>query len=148
MKQKILFLSCLHQIEYRDHSPGQRCSSQTKRGVTLTVMLRVELSQWEVLIFYPLFWLRRSWYDSDHDIAITYSANMSILLNQRFVPKLLQVNNCEIVAFFFISAITWHDIQQLSINLHQNLPSLFNLWTDKTIHVNLCKKLRNQSPKE
>ena len=26
-------------------------------------------------------------------------------------------------------AITWHDIQQLSIN-YQNLPSLFNLWTE------------------
>ena len=24
--------------------------------------------------------------------------------------------------------------------MHQNLLSLFNLWTDKTIHVNLCKK--------
>ena len=24
--------------------------------------------------------------------------------------------------------------------IYQNLPSLFNLWTDKTIHVNLCKK--------
>ena len=40
-----------------------------------------------------------------------------------------------------ISAITWHDI-------HQNLPSLFNLWTDKTINVKLCKKLRNRSQKE
>ena len=27
--------------------------------------------------------------------------------------------------------ITWHD---------QNLPSLFNLWADKTIRVNLCRK--------
>ena len=32
---------------------------------------------------------------------------------------------------FFISAITWHDIQQLSINL----PEFTQLWTDKTIHV-------------
>ena len=24
--------------------------------------------------------------------------------------------------------------------MYQNLPSLFNLWTDKTIHVNLCKE--------
>ena len=28
------------------------------------------------------------------------------------------------------------------------LPSLFNLWTDKTIHVNLYKKLSNRSQKE
>ena len=51
----------------------------------------------------------------------------------------LMINDYEIVVKFFLyhlSAITWHDIQQLSINL----PSLFNLWTDKTIHVNLCKK--------
>ena len=31
--------------------------------------------------------------------------------------------------------------------IYQNLPSLFNLWTDKIIHVNLCKKLHNQSQK-
>ena len=34
------------------------------------------------------------------------------------IGKKIQVNNYEIVVtFFFISAITWHDIQQLSINL-------------------------------
>ena len=32
--------------------------------------------------------------------------------------------------------------------IYQNLPSLFNLWTDKTIRVNLCKKLRNRTQKE
>ena len=32
--------------------------------------------------------------------------------------------------------------------IYQNLPSLFNLWTDKTLHVNLSKKLRNRSQKE
>ena len=49
---------------------------------------------------------------------------------------------------FFISSITWHDIQQLSIKICQNLPNLFNLWTDKTIHVNLCRKLHNRCQKE
>ena len=32
--------------------------------------------------------------------------------------------------------------------IYQNFQILFNLWTDKTIHGNLCKKLRNQSQKE
>ena len=31
--------------------------------------------------------------------------------------------------------------------IYQTLPSLFNLWIDKTIHVNLLKKLRNGSQK-
>ena len=31
--------------------------------------------------------------------------------------------------------------------IYQNLPSLFNLWTDKIIHANLCKKFRNWSQK-
>ena len=31
---------------------------------------------------------------------------------------------------------------------YQNLPSLFNLWTGKTIHANLCKTLLNWSQKE
>ena len=31
--------------------------------------------------------------------------------------------------------------------IYQNLPSLFNLWTDKTIQVNLGKILHNQSKK-
>ena len=34
------------------------------------------------------------------------------------------------------------------LQTYQNLASLFNLWTHKTIHVNLCKKLRNRSQKE
>ena len=58
----------------------------------------------------------------------------------------VQVNNYEIVIFFFISAITWH-IQQLSINWPE-FTKFFNLWTDKTIHVNFYKKLCNQSQKE
>ena len=55
------------------------------------------------------------------------------------------VNTCEIVINFFISAIKWHVIQQLSINLPE---FTHYLWTDKTIHVNLCKWLRNRSQKE
>ena len=39
---------------------------------------------------------------------------------------------------FFISAITWHDIQQFSINLPE-FTRLFNIWTEKIIHVNFCK---------
>ena len=49
---------------------------------------------------------------------------------------------------YLISAITWHDIQQLFICFCQNFQSLFILWTDKTIHGSLCKKLRNRSQKE
>ena len=57
-----------------------------------------------------------------------------------FAASGIQVNNYEIVINFSISAITSHDIHQLSINL-PDLPSLFNSWTDKIIHVNLCKKI-------
>ena len=46
----------------------------------------------------------------------------------------VQVDNYEIVVRVF--------------HISHNLPSLFKLWTDKTIHVNLCKKFRNPSQKE
>ena len=49
-----------------------------------------------------------------------------------FHGPLVQVNTYEIVVNF-ISGQTWYSA------IVQNLPSLFNLWTDKTIHVNLCK---------
>ena len=55
----------------------------------------------------------------------------------------VQVNNYAIVLnFFHIS----HNLIWLFSNcpwIYQYFPSLFNLWTDKTIHVNLCKKLHN-----
>ena len=50
----------------------------------------------------------------------------------------LQVNNYEIVVNFF----HWY-----SAIVHK-FPVCSNLWTAKTIQVNLCKKLRNQSQKE
>ena len=55
--------------------------------------------------------------------------------------QFLQVNNYEIVVNFFISAVIWHDIQQLAINLAEftQFVEWLNLWTDKTIHVNLGK---------
>ena len=67
-------------------------------------------------------------------------------MTDKFLIKtsILQVINYEIVVR---SAMTWHDIQELSMNLPE-FTSLFNLWTDKTIRVNLCKELRNRSHKE
>ena len=46
---------------------------------------------------------------------------------------------------------TYYDLTRKSAGHWKKLklnPSLFNLGTDKTIHVNLCKKLRNPSQKE
>ena len=44
--------------------------------------------------------------------------NIALLILSAITDMQVQVNNYEIdVNFFFISAITWHDIQQLSINL-------------------------------
>ena len=42
---------------------------------------------------------------------------MRKLEDEKMTKCLAQVNNHEIVVNFFISAITCHDIQQLSINL-------------------------------
>ena len=57
-------------------------------------------------------------------------------LTQDFLVVPVQVNGYEIVEnFFHISHIlTWY-----SAIVHK-FTSLFNLWTDKTIHVNLYKK--------
>ena len=63
-------------------------------------------------------------------------------------PAALKINNCEIVVnFYHISHnLIWYSaIVQKSSRIYS---SLFNLWTNKTIHVNLCKELRNQSQKE
>ena len=48
---------------------------------------------------------------------------------------------------FFISTITWHNIQQLSINLLA-FNQLVQLMIWQKIHANLCNKLRNRSQKE
>ena len=66
-------------------------------------------------IMYTQMWLKDWLYIKLGYVGITY----------------IQVGDYETVVNFFISAIKWHD---------QNLPTLFSLWTDKTIHVNLCKK--------
>ena len=63
-------------------------------------------------------------------------------------PKLVQLNNFEIVVnFFHIS----HNLTWYSAIVHKftrlYLPSLFNLWTDKTLRINLCKKLRTDLKK-
>ena len=58
----------------------------------------------------------------------------------------LKVNDNEIVLKFSISDITWHGIQQLSINLPEftHFGQLMN-WQNN--FANLCKKLRNRSKK-
>ena len=41
--------------------------------------------------------------------------------------SLIHVNDYEIVIIFSLSAITWHDIQQLSINLHIRISQFVHL---------------------
>ena len=58
----------------------------------------------------------------------------------------VQVNNFEIdMKFFFTSAITYM-IFSICQQIYQNLPTLFNSWPDKTIH--LSKRFSNRSQKE
>ena len=74
--------------------------------------------------------------------------------------KKVQVNDYEVdLNFFHISHnLTWysaivHKFTRIypvysRTATEKHLLGLFNLWTEKTIHVNLCKKLRNWSQKE
>ena len=79
-----------------------------------------------VLFFWVIYcdwnWInevaRRVWFCSGNDIG------RKTLIKFDIFPPLLQVNNYEIVVNFSISAITWHEIQQLSINLPEFV--LFN----------------------
>ena len=77
-------------------------------------------------------------------LLTTISTNYKIALQSYFVIGCtdwqmvqLQVNNFEIVVnFFHISYnMTWYS--EIVRKFTQYLPSFFNLWTDKTIHVNL-----------
>ena len=61
---------------------------------------------------------------------------MGTFINNVDLLTIVQVNNYEIVVNYF------HIIDMIFSNcpwIYQNLSSLFKLWTDKTIHVNLCK---------
>ena len=60
------------------------------------------------------------------------------------ITSQVQVDNYEIVINFFhiIHNLTWCSAIEHKFTW---IYSLLNLWTDKTIHVNLCKKLHNWS---
>ena len=80
----------------------------------------------------------------DRKWALKYNGNWNELKN-RFT---VQVDNYEIVvkSFRISHNLTWYSaiVHKFTKNLH----SLFSLWTDKIIQVNLCKILRNLSQKE
>ena len=58
----------------------------------------------------------------------------------------IQINIWDHHKLFFTSAITWHDIQQLSINLPEFTQFVQLNWQNNS--CNLCKKLHNRSQKE
>ena len=61
---------------------------------------------------------------------------------------LVQVKNCEIVEKFIQYQPKRYMIFSNCPKIYQNLPSLFNLRSDETVHVNLCKKNCAIDPKK
>ena len=69
------------------------------------------------------------------------------LVNFEKKTEYVQVNNYEIIVKIFNIS---HNLTWYSAIVHKftRIYPDFSTWTDKTIHVNLCKKLRNQTQKE
>ena len=156
----MLILTCQHHLPVRPNLCCHEASrgGQTKRLLFIWKSFWMSVIKVSPIINAPcskiqiqLFKFFKEMFPFCLKVKIQWMENKFLSWYLKFMPQIIQVNNCEIVVNFFHSShnLTWYSKIVQKFNKIYPVCSTYELTRiDKTICVNLSRKLHKTSQKE